>query len=223
MIKIEKTDLARDALYEKVNAMYDECDNAKQDKLVSGTNIKTIGGESLLGSGDIEVGTDIPSMTLAEYNAMPEHDPEQYFAITDDSDVSMELLKTIYPVGSLYITTNDTCPLANLFGTWSVVATNVVTNVNTSVPVKGTGSALGLTNSSGNFGMTIQNYTSHEFAGLQMNNGAYGKTLDNTTYGRITSYTNSLATGVTTDASKSGVVGTVTRTNLTLNIFKRIA
>ena len=30
--------------------------NNKQDKLISGTNIKTINGQSLLGSGDIEIG-----------------------------------------------------------------------------------------------------------------------------------------------------------------------
>ena len=31
--------------------------NAKQDELVSGTNIKTINNESLLGSGNIELAT----------------------------------------------------------------------------------------------------------------------------------------------------------------------
>lgn len=31
--------------------------NLKQDKLVSGTNIKTIGGQSILGSGDLQVYT----------------------------------------------------------------------------------------------------------------------------------------------------------------------
>lgn len=36
--------------------------DSKQDTLVSGTNIKTIGGESLLGSGDIEVSSYHPSL-----------------------------------------------------------------------------------------------------------------------------------------------------------------
>ena len=31
-------------------------------------------------------------------------------------------LQSIYPVGSLYIGTTDTCPLANLFGTWEKVS-----------------------------------------------------------------------------------------------------
>ena len=30
-------------------------------------------------------------------------------------------LQSIYPVGSLYIGTTDTCPIANLFGTWAKI------------------------------------------------------------------------------------------------------
>lgn len=36
------------------------------------------------------------------------------------------LLKSIYPVGSLYFTVNSTCPLAALFGTWQLVAQDKV-------------------------------------------------------------------------------------------------
>lgn len=34
----------------------------------------------------------------------------------------VELLKTIYPVGSVYLSTNATCPMASLFGTWTLVS-----------------------------------------------------------------------------------------------------
>lgn len=34
----------------------------------------------------------------------------------------VELLKTIYPVGSVYLSTNTTCPMASLFGTWTLVS-----------------------------------------------------------------------------------------------------
>lgn len=37
---------------------------------------------------------------------------------------TLELIKTIYPVGSIYISTTSTCPLASLFGTWQLVAAN---------------------------------------------------------------------------------------------------
>ena len=47
--------------------------STKQDKLVSGTNIKTINGTSLLGSGNIEISTDVnisDYYTKAEIDAM---------------------------------------------------------------------------------------------------------------------------------------------------------
>lgn len=34
----------------------------------------------------------------------------------------IDLLKTIYPVGSVYLSTNSTCPLSSLFGTWTLVS-----------------------------------------------------------------------------------------------------
>lgn len=34
----------------------------------------------------------------------------------------LDLLKTIYPVGSVYLSTNSICPLSSLFGTWSLVS-----------------------------------------------------------------------------------------------------
>lgn len=60
------------------------------------------------------------------------------------------LLETIYPVGALYIGTTSTCPLASLFGTWTLVAqdkalwTGDGTNADTTI-------AAGLPNIKGNF------------------------------------------------------------------------
>lgn len=42
--------------------------SGKQDKLVSGTNIKTINGESVLGSGDITISSDASSSAYPEVN-----------------------------------------------------------------------------------------------------------------------------------------------------------
>jgi hypothetical protein len=54
------TDLVRaDAIFTAIDAV----DQAKQDTLVSGTNIKTILNQSVLGSGNIEI--DIPAVTVA--------------------------------------------------------------------------------------------------------------------------------------------------------------
>jgi hypothetical protein len=52
-------------LIDKVNELVD----GKQDTLVSGTNIKTINNQSLLGSGNIDIqggGSDVEAFTAAE-------------------------------------------------------------------------------------------------------------------------------------------------------------
>lgn len=125
----------------------------KQDVLVSGTNIKTINSQSLLGSGNITIKSapDLDDKTItknsseqlqaigvmdnsdnstalktwtgtrAQYDAITTKDSNTLYNITDDSDVSVPILQALYPVGSLYITTNSSCPLAALFGTWEKV------------------------------------------------------------------------------------------------------
>lgn len=70
----------------------------KQDTLVSGTNIKTINGESVLGSGDIELATDglkIVKLTQEEYDALGEYDPDVLYAISDSTDSQSSLLAMI--------------------------------------------------------------------------------------------------------------------------------
>lgn len=54
---------------EEFNAAIEGVNNgisAKQDVLVSGTNIKSINGESILGSGDIKIGVDTSTLTTKE-------------------------------------------------------------------------------------------------------------------------------------------------------------
>ena len=72
--------------------------NHKQDILISGTNIKTVNGTSLLGSGNINLAnTDLSNITsMAQEN----------------------LVDLLFPVGSCYMTTANTCPLASIKGTW---------------------------------------------------------------------------------------------------------
>lgn len=54
----------------------------------------------------------------------------------------INLLKTIYPVGSVYLSTNSTCPLSSLFGTWTLVSsgkalwTGTGSNGNTTIAAK---------------------------------------------------------------------------------------
>ena len=62
----------------------------KQDTLVSGTNIKTINNESILGEGNIEVkGEEHVSLTLAEWEALPydEQMADKVYLIKDAENV----------------------------------------------------------------------------------------------------------------------------------------
>lgn len=70
----------------------DELLEAKQDLLIPQETLKTINGESLLGSGDIKVedlGLRIEKITQAEYDSLTEYDPNILYAITD-SETSSE-------------------------------------------------------------------------------------------------------------------------------------
>ena len=60
-------------------------------------------------------------------------------------------LQSIYPVGSLYIGTTDTCPIANLFGTWEKVSEGRVLQGVKGDQVAGTTVEAGLPNIKGNF------------------------------------------------------------------------
>lgn len=88
--------------------------------------------------------------TKAQYDAITTKDSNTLYNITDDTDVTLTLLNTLYPVGAIYIGTMNACPLQALgVGTWQLVATDRVlqgagtrgsvgTTVNESLPnIKG--------------------------------------------------------------------------------------
>lgn len=57
-----------------------------------------------------------------------------------------DILQTLYPVGSIYIGTQSTCPLAALFGTWSKIAGDKVLQSSSSSHAANTTIAAGLPN-----------------------------------------------------------------------------
>lgn len=65
----------------------------KQDTLVSGTNIKTINNESLLGSGNITISgggsSNIVELTQAQYDSLATKDPDTLYIITDAQAINM--------------------------------------------------------------------------------------------------------------------------------------
>ena len=116
------------------------------------------------------------------------------------------IMGSIYPVGSLYFCTQSTCPMASLISgsTWEKVGSSLITSVNTNVPIKGNDTIpYMLDKNKTSRKMWIQTYGSGEWIELE------GAPAGDIYY--------------ETDSSKTGIVGTVTRTSLTVNIFKRTA
>lgn len=126
-----------------------------------------------------------------------------------------DIIDTLYPVGSVYIGTTSTCPLAAIKGTWTLKSSGIVTSVDTNVPVKGNGTALGLTDNHINAGLVGSS------SGMTYGSNNYGSAVGSSFSGSSTF--GNKAVGITTDATKSGIEGTVTRSVYTVNIWERTA
>lgn len=136
-IDVPEVDLSEYASKEFVNNRVDELNQgiaeSKQDKLISGTNIKTINGQPVLGSGNIEIsgggGMDNPLRALyiaagAEYNDTDNHivkdtpwkdyvDSVEYKAQWD-LDVVTGSVQTLAYSGKSYEYVDDN-------GTWKII------------------------------------------------------------------------------------------------------
>ena len=109
--------------------------NTKQATLVSGTNIKTVNNQSLLGSGNIAIqgggtGVDIAtswgnptsdSKVPSEKLAKDTIDGKANVSHTHTSNQVTDLINTIYPVGSIYMSVNSTNPSVLFGGTWEQI------------------------------------------------------------------------------------------------------
>lgn len=65
--------------------------------------------------------------TRAQYDAITTKDPNTLYNITDDANIPLSLLETLWPVGAIYIGTMSVCPLQVLgVGTWQLKAADRV-------------------------------------------------------------------------------------------------
>lgn len=130
------------------------------------------------------------------------------------------LLSTLCPVGSIYIGTQNSYPLATLIAgsQWKIVGTQVVTNVNTGVAVYDNGKALGLTNSQSDGGLTF----TRDGARTWITTNAYNSNIGTDSSNGVR-WNSNTSVGVVSDANTSGLTGSLSRTNLSLNIWKRTA
>ena len=90
--------------------------------------------------------------TRQQYDAIVTKDANTLYNITDDTDVTLTLLNLIYPVGSIYIGTMQTCPLQSIgLGTWQLVASDRVLQGAGTGGNAGDTKAAGLPNITGSF------------------------------------------------------------------------
>lgn len=171
------------------------------------------------------------SGTRTQYDAIVSKDSNTLYNITDDTDVSLTILEVLYPVGSIYITTANTCPLVSLISgsSWANVGTSIITGVSipSTIPVYGNGYGLTLTNNNQTLGIA------HDSANAATAIG--GTNQPWVTVGTGTSRNNAqqatalglpTASQIGSDLSKSGIIAksdNITKTSLTVNIFQRTA
>ena len=122
---------------------------AIQEQLVSGTNIKTINGTTLLGSGDISVGGD-PNVQ-SDWN-QSDNTADDYIK----NKPTIPTLDMFYPVGSYYETSDGTFdPNVSWGGTW-VLETEGQVHVSA-----GTGYTIGATGGEATHKLTTTEIPSH--------------------------------------------------------------
>lgn len=86
---------------------YNVKDPNAQETLVSGTNIKTINNQSILGSGNITIqggsggGETVIELTQAQYDALSAYAPDTTYIITDAQAINMDDYATTGTVNTL--------------------------------------------------------------------------------------------------------------------------
>lgn len=134
----------------------------------------------------------------------------------------IELLKTIYPVGSVYLSTNSICPLSSLFGTWTLVSsgralwTGTGSNGNTTI-------AAGLPNIKGG----VTQYKTTHTSGSSFSDGALAEIYNKTGGGYSSSNSKNVYNISFNAASSNSIysdsVTTVQPPAYVVNVWRRTA
>jgi hypothetical protein len=136
------------------------------------------------------------------------------------------MLESLYPVGSVYIGTQATCPLATLISgsSRSLVATTLVKDVSipSSIAVYGNGKTLGLNDGSTNVGLFAASNTAY---GVEAGTGLFNVSKGSGGTGSWLNSEKGLGVTTNTDGS-SGLVAksdSITCSKITVNVWCRIA
>ena len=136
-----------------------------------------------------------------------------------DTILAPQLLDIIFPIGSYYLSEEDSCPLADWMDDcqWEKVGTSLVSG--TEAAVVGNGMTLGLTDGSTNYGLRLGGSDAYTQVNLGQYTAGYGREVGVTGLGNGNT-TSAKTAGITTDPTKSGIVANLP--TITVNIFRRV-
>ena len=199
------------------------------------------------------------TLTQAEYNQLVADgtiDNDTYYIISDDSEnieitqtissssiknevpsalATFNLLKTVYPVGSIYINTTDVNPSTIFgFGTWKRVAQNMTLWGSSADGEVGTTKSAGLPNITGEVGYLKSAETGNYYNAINFSNGCFANSRENLINPPVIRIKSS---GTLDDSGETGIINfnasnsnsiygnstTVQPPALVVNIWKRTA
>ena len=116
--KLDSSDLEPYYTSAQTDTAISNATSGKQDTLVSGTNIKTINNQSLLGSGNIEIqggsgGSNIIEITQSEYDALTAYTQGAIYVITDAQEINMDNYATTGALDSYYTSAETDTAISN--------------------------------------------------------------------------------------------------------------
>ena len=125
-------------------------------------------------SGGIKTWISQDGLTKWTETITPENDNDNSTKIATTEHV-INVLKTMYPVGAIFIGTTSTCPMAHFFGTWELVAQDRSLQGSSTNHAANTTIAAGLPDISGHFAVNSPSSTSTSGAfQLQSSYGSAG-------------------------------------------------
>lgn len=143
------------------------------------------------------------SQISASNAAMQQYVASQIASVNSSLQTMKMEREKLFPVGSLYIGVGETCPIAEIIGTWVLVTTAKLLQDGSTIKIKGTGAKLGVNNKGDTRSGYLNLYRSSYNEITMPGGGNHGSVY------------------VTTDEGGSGIIANTPVNTFDVNIWKR--